>query len=98
MDHCVETYLSSGVGSKDGVTEETDRLALHALGLLVPGLVRCRKLNNKEGGIDREEEDGDDNDGGKAARLDCALGSVDAMAACSAGLPLGASHGIGHQV
>ncbi|BCR97729.1 iron-containing alcohol dehydrogenase [Aspergillus luchuensis] len=98
VDHCVETYLSSGVGSKDGVTEETDRLALHALGLLVPGLVRCRKLNNKEGGIDREEEDGDDNDGGKAARLDCALGSVDAMAACSAGLPLGASHGIGHQL
>ncbi|GKZ38599.1 hypothetical protein AbraIFM66950_010908 [Aspergillus brasiliensis] len=39
VDHCVETYLSSGVGSKDGVTEETDRLALHALGLLVPGLL-----------------------------------------------------------
>lgn len=90
VDHCVETYLSSGVGSKDGVTEETDRLALHALGLLIPGLVKCR-LNNKDG-IDA------DGDGGKAARLDCALGSVDAMAACSAGLPLGASHGIGHQV
>ncbi|EHA19179.1 alcohol dehydrogenase [Aspergillus niger ATCC 1015] len=90
VDHCVETYLSSGVGSKDGVTEETDRLALHALGLLVPGLVKCR-LNNKDG-IDA------DGDGGKAARLDCALGSVDAMAACSAGLPLGASHGIGHQL
>ncbi|OJJ70712.1 hypothetical protein ASPBRDRAFT_129288 [Aspergillus brasiliensis CBS 101740] len=88
VDHCVETYLSSGVGSKDGVTEETDRLALHALGLLVPGLVRCKLLN----------KDDDEDDGGKAARLDCALGSVDAMAACSAGLPLGASHGIGHQL
>lgn len=33
------------------------------------------------------------------ARLDCQLGSVDVMAACTSGLvELGASHGIGHQV
>lgn len=37
------------------------------------------------------------------ARLDCQLGSVDAMAACTGGfhgrtVELGASHGIGHQV
>lgn len=34
-----------------------------------------------------------------AARLECQLGSVDAMAACTGGnVQLGASHGIGHQV
>lgn len=33
------------------------------------------------------------------ARLNCQLGSVDAMAACTSGkVELGASHGIGHQV
>lgn len=33
------------------------------------------------------------------ARLECQLGSVDAMAACTSGkVQLGASHGIGHQV
>ncbi|KAK7532084.1 putative Fe-containing alcohol dehydrogenase [Phyllosticta citribraziliensis] len=32
------------------------------------------------------------------ARLQCQLGVVDAMAGCKAGAPLGASHGIGHQL
>jgi alcohol dehydrogenase class IV len=32
------------------------------------------------------------------ARLSCQLGVIDAMSACSHGVPLGASHGIGHQV
>ncbi|KAH8201316.1 hypothetical protein TruAng_004484 [Truncatella angustata] len=31
-------------------------------------------------------------------RLDCQLGVIDAMSACSRGVPLGASHGIGHQL
>ncbi|KAI0180219.1 putative Fe-containing alcohol dehydrogenase [Hypoxylon sp. FL1284] len=32
------------------------------------------------------------------ARLACQLGARDAMSACSSGVPLGASHGIGHQL
>lgn len=32
------------------------------------------------------------------AYLQCQLGSVDAMAACTSGVYVGASHGIGHQV
>ncbi|KAF3019011.1 hypothetical protein E8E14_013106 [Neopestalotiopsis sp. 37M] len=31
-------------------------------------------------------------------RLECQLGVVEAMSACSRGVPLGASHGIGHQL
>ncbi|KAM0811283.1 putative Fe-containing alcohol dehydrogenase [Seiridium cardinale] len=31
-------------------------------------------------------------------RLQCQLGVIDAMSACSRGVPLGASHGIGHQL
>ncbi|KNG84402.1 Fe-containing alcohol dehydrogenase [Aspergillus nomiae NRRL 13137] len=61
--------------------DQSDRLALHALGLLVPGLLGCR--------FDKGDVD---------ARLQCQLGSVDAMAACTAGVQLGASHGIGHQL
>ncbi|ETS75507.1 hypothetical protein PFICI_12451 [Pestalotiopsis fici W106-1] len=33
-----------------------------------------------------------------AKRLECQLGVIDAMSACSRGVPLGASHGIGHQL
>ena len=36
--------------------------------------------------------------GDMEARLRCQLGSVGAMAACTRGIGLGASHGIGHQV
>jgi alcohol dehydrogenase class IV len=65
-----------------GTTTASDKLAQHALGLLVPGLLRCKK--------DRSDRD---------AYLQCQLGSVDAMAACTSGLvELGASHGISHQV
>ncbi|PYH46123.1 iron-containing alcohol dehydrogenase [Aspergillus saccharolyticus JOP 1030-1] len=79
VDHCVETYCATR-----GTTTETDQLTLHALGLLVPGLIRtaCDLADPK-------------------ARLDCQLGSVDAMAAVTAeqaGVQLGASHGIGHQL
>ncbi|PYI04906.1 putative Fe-containing alcohol dehydrogenase [Aspergillus sclerotiicarbonarius CBS 121057] len=80
VDHCVETYCAV-----KGMTSETDQLALHALGLLVPGLLRCK--------LDGEGEEW------LGARLDCALGSVDAMAACSKGtVQLGGSHGVGHQL
>ncbi|RAK98406.1 iron-containing alcohol dehydrogenase [Aspergillus ibericus CBS 121593] len=80
VDHCVETYCAV-----KGMTSETDQLALHALGLLVPGLLRCKLDGEGEAGL--------------GARLDCALGSVDAMAACSKGtVQLGASHGVGHQL
>lgn len=77
VDHCVETLCAIV-----GTTPESDKLAEHALGLLVPGLLRCKK--------NRADRD---------AHLQCQLGSVDAMAACTSGsVELGASHGIGHQV
>lgn len=77
VDHCVETLCATR-----GPTDTFDMMARYALGLLVPGLVRCK----------RNKTDLD-------ARLQCQLGSVDAMAACSSGqLQLGASHGIGHQL
>lgn len=77
VDHCVETLCAVR-----GPTDTSDVMARHALGLLVPALVRCKR---DKGDLD--------------ARLQCQLGSVDAMAACSSGMvQLGASHGIGHQV
>ena len=77
VDHCVETLCAVV-----GVTPASDKLAQHALGLLVPGLLQCKKS--------RADSD---------AHLQCQLGSVDAMAACTSGsVELGASHGIGHQV
>ncbi|PIG90164.1 Fe-containing alcohol dehydrogenase [Aspergillus arachidicola] len=76
VDHCIETFVAV-----EHTSEKTDGLALHALGLLVPGLLGCK--------VDK---------GDVGARLQCQLGSVDAMAACTAGVQLGASHGIGHQL
>ncbi|KAE8141996.1 alcohol dehydrogenase [Aspergillus pseudotamarii] len=76
VDHCIETFVAV-----QHTSEKTDQLALHALGLLVPGLLGCRA-----------------DTGDVEARLQCQLGSVDAMAACTAGVQLGASHGIGHQL
>ncbi|KAI9934165.1 hypothetical protein AWENTII_008561 [Aspergillus wentii] len=77
VDHCVETLCAV-----IGVTDKSDALARHALGLLVPGLLKTKQ--------DREDRE---------ARLQCQLGSVDAMAACTSGsVELGASHGIGHQL
>ncbi|KAE8375085.1 alcohol dehydrogenase [Aspergillus bertholletiae] len=76
VDHCIETFVAV-----QRTSEKTDRLALHALGLLVPGLLRCK--------VDKGDVD---------ARLQCQLGSVDAMAACTVDMQLGASHGIGHQL
>ncbi|PLN84174.1 putative Fe-containing alcohol dehydrogenase [Aspergillus taichungensis] len=97
VDHCVETYLlqqstSSKSGDAENETEEGEgeesALAKHGLGLLLPSLLRCR--------ADAEGRDAE-------ARLNCLLGSVDAMGAClggegGAGVKLGASHGIGHQL
>ncbi|KAF7714265.1 Fe-containing alcohol dehydrogenase [Penicillium ucsense] len=77
VDHCVETLCAA-----EGTSPESDKLAEHALSMLVPGLLKCKR-NRK----DRE------------AHLQCQLGSVGAMAACSSGaVQLGASHGIGHQL
>ncbi|KAJ5622609.1 hypothetical protein N7528_005841 [Penicillium herquei] len=77
VDHCVETLCAIV-----GVTPQLDELAEHALGLLIPGLLQCKK--------DRTNTN---------AHLQCQLGSVDAMAACTSGsVQLGASHGIGHQL
>ncbi|KAJ5764079.1 hypothetical protein N7533_002760 [Penicillium manginii] len=77
VDHCVETLCAIV-----GTTSASDELAERALGMLVPGLLRCHK--------DRADRN---------AHLQCQLGSVDAMAACTSGsVELGASHGIGHQL
>ncbi|KAJ5708634.1 hypothetical protein N7488_008435 [Penicillium malachiteum] len=77
VDHCMETLCAIV-----GVTLQSDELAEHALSLLIPGLLQCKK--------DRTNTD---------AHLQCQLGSVDAMAACTSGsVQLGASHGIGHQL
>lgn len=77
IDHCVESLCAI-----KGTTEASNTLAIHALSLLVSGLLRCKKS--------REDRD---------AHLQCQLGSIDAMAACTSGsIELGASHGIGHQV
>jgi len=79
VDHCVETLCALCGGNG---TDTYDAMARHALGLLVPGLLRCK----------RDAKD-------LEARLQCQLGSVDAMAACANGnIQLGASHGIGHQL
>jgi alcohol dehydrogenase class IV len=78
VDHCVEILCSNVY------YEETDECALKGLGMLVPGLLRCKQNRNDY-----------------AARLDCQLGSVEAMAACTnveKMVQVGASHGIGHQV
>jgi alcohol dehydrogenase class IV len=77
VDHCVET-LCAVVGT----TPESDKLAQNALGLLVPGLLNCKKnradrdahLRCQLGSVD--------------AMAACTSGSIE----------LGASHGIGHQV
>ncbi|KAH1769108.1 hypothetical protein KXX62_002722 [Aspergillus fumigatus] len=80
VDHCVETLCAT-----TGKSETTDAHAMHALELLVPGLLRCR---HDPAGHDRD------------ARLQCQRGAVNAMATLTGGssVELGASHGIGHQL
>ena len=77
VDHCVETLCAIV-----GTTVATDKLAEKALGMIVPGLLRCKmdhadreaRLRCQLGSVD--------------AMAACTGGSVE----------LGASHGIGHQV
>ncbi|PLB46917.1 putative Fe-containing alcohol dehydrogenase [Aspergillus steynii IBT 23096] len=79
VDHCVETY----VAVSSSTNEKTDALALHALGLLVPSLLRCKhdpqdleaRLMAQLGSVD--------------AMAACTSGKA---------VQLGASHGIGHQL
>ncbi|BDD60629.1 hypothetical protein MPDQ_006646 [Monascus purpureus] len=78
VDHCVEALCSV-----DGPTKESDDTSEQALGLLLPGLLRCA---------------GDPNRKDKEARLQCQIGSANAMTAATSGVQLGASHGIGHQL
>ncbi|KAH9903542.1 putative Fe-containing alcohol dehydrogenase [Xylariomycetidae sp. FL2044] len=82
VDHCVETLCSLGSD------EAADADARRGLGSLVRGLLKCKheRSSGEEGREDLE------------ARLECQLGVVDAMSACGRGVPLGASHGIGHQL
>ncbi|KAI0474151.1 putative Fe-containing alcohol dehydrogenase [Xylariaceae sp. FL0804] len=98
VDHCVETLCSlrGGDGSAT-VDAEADADARSGLRRLVPGLLRCAAAAGAR--KDEYHEDPDvDVARDAAARLDCMLGVRDAMAACSRGVPLGASHGIGHQL
>ncbi|KAK8076309.1 hypothetical protein PG994_003581 [Apiospora phragmitis] len=85
-------WLSTGVKAVDHCVETlcslksddaADTDARHGLARLIPGLLRCAK-----------DKDGKDED----ARLVCQLGAIDAMSAATRGVPLGASHGIGHQL
>lgn len=65
VDHCVETLCAT-----TGKSETTDAHAMHALELLVPGLLRCR---HDPAGHDRD------------ARLQCQRGAVNAMATLTGG-------------
>ena len=84
-------WISSGVRAIDHCTEamcslnstlECDADASKGLKLLVPGLLKC-----KQNAQDLE------------ARFSCQMGVIEAMKAGSLhGIPMGASHGIGHQL
>ncbi|KAI1869641.1 uncharacterized protein JN550_005622 [Neoarthrinium moseri] len=88
VDHCVETLCSLASD------EAADADAAAGLRRLIPGLLRCARGPERGGG----DGDGEGTTGLDDARLQCQLGVVDAMSACSRGVPLGASHGIGHQL
>ncbi|KAK8022417.1 hypothetical protein PG993_013184 [Apiospora rasikravindrae] len=92
MSTPARVWLSTGVKAVDHCVEtlcslksddSADADARHGLARLVPGLLRCAL-----------DKDGKDED----ARLVCQLGAIDAMSAATRGVPLGASHGIGHQL
>jgi len=84
-------WLQSGVRAIDhcieGIcslqsTTESDEVAIAGLRLLVPGLARCKAR--------REDLE---------ARHDCQMGVIEAMKVVfQFGVPMGASHGIGHQL
>ena len=84
-------WLSTGIRAVDHCTEamcslkstpESNADAGKGLALLVPGLLRCKKDND-----DLE------------ARFSCMLGVIEAMKAANVHqVPMGASHGIGHQL
>ncbi|KAK7734378.1 hypothetical protein SLS57_000072 [Botryosphaeria dothidea] len=85
-------WLSTGIRAVDHCVETicspyssstSDAAAAEGLRKLVPGLLRSAK-----------DSDNTDLD----ARFKCQLGVRDAMQACKGGAPLGASHGIGHQL
>lgn len=85
-------WLSTGVRAIDHCVEamcsptatpEHERLAADGLRLLVPGLLRCKA-----------DLDGRDVD----ARMRCQKAVIHAMDNVRAGLPLGGSHAIGHQL
>ena len=87
-------WLSTGVKAVDHCVETlcslqsdaiADADARRGLQKLVPGLLQSAKGGDSSSGLD-------------AARLTSQLGVADAMSAASRGVPLGASHGIGHQL
>ncbi|KAI0190152.1 putative Fe-containing alcohol dehydrogenase [Xylaria flabelliformis] len=88
-------WLSTGVRALDHCVETlcslqsnegADASARRGLMRLVPALLRCC------------EKADDHPTAAAAARLDCFLGARDSMAAANSGVPMGASHGIGHQL
>ncbi|KAI9036852.1 iron-containing alcohol dehydrogenase [Aspergillus affinis] len=79
VDHCVETYVAVSAST----SEKTDALARHALGLLVPSLLRCKRdPNDLEARLSCQL-------GSVDAMAACTSGEA---------VQLGASHGIGHQL
>ncbi|KAJ1329861.1 maleylacetate reductase [Microdochium nivale] len=84
VDHCVETLCSLQSNAKG------DERAAAGLTALVPGLL------DSKAAIDRDN--GAAGPASLDARFRCMQGVVDAMCAVSTGVPLGASHAIGHQL
>ena len=86
-------WISTGVRAVDhcvealcslhGSKNHSDDISENALGQLIPGLLRSAK--------DTQRKD-------LEARLECQLGTADAMNAVRSRVMLGASHGIGHQL
>lgn len=75
-------HCVEGLCSLTNTTSASDATCEAGLKLLVPGLLRCKR-----------------NAGDLEARLQCQLGVVEAVKAVfQHGVPLGASHGIGHQL
>ena len=87
IDHCVEIMCSLSA------TEKSDQDASSGLRRLVPGLLRCKRAADQDGGGSKRDADGNE------GRMQCMLGVVDAMKGIHLhGIPTGASHGIGHQL
>ncbi|KAK7753280.1 hypothetical protein SLS62_004799 [Diatrype stigma] len=92
VDHCVETLCAVRGGD-----DAADADARRGLASLIPGLLQtAAAVRARDAGGD--EDEGKVREKDMDARLTSLLGVGHAMSAASRGVPLGASHGIGHQL